>query len=135
MTDNLALSFVLLIMEKMARNLDASTENDPQHGSARPQRTPIPVGISSALAGDVEMVENDDPRAEAPFPAPHNASAVPAHLEALADRAREYVEAASAPNTRRAYDSDWKHFGSWCRRQGLDQLLPDPQIVGLYITA
>lgn len=61
--------------------------------------------------------------------------ALPSHLEQLADRAREYVAAASAPNTRRAYDSDWKHFGSWCRRQGLDQLPPDPQIVGLYITA
>jgi len=136
MTDNLALSFVILIIERMARNLDANAENDPQHGSARPQRTPIPVGISSALDGDVEMVEkNDDPSTEAPSPAPQSASAVPAHLEALADRAREYVEAASAPNTRRAYDSDWKHFGSWCRRQGLDQLPPDPQIVGLYITA
>jgi integrase len=60
---------------------------------------------------------------------------MPAHLEQLADRAREYVEAASSPNTRRAYDSDWRHFGSWCRRQGLDQLSPDPQVVGLYITA
>jgi integrase len=136
MTDNLALSFVLLIIEGMARNLDASTENDPQHGSARPQRTPIPVGISSPLDSDVEMVEkNADPSTEAPSPAPRSASAVPAHLEALADRAREYVEAASSANTRRAYDSDWKHFGSWCRRQGLEQLPPDPQIIGLYITA
>ncbi|GHA39066.1 integrase [Devosia pacifica] len=132
MTDNLALSFVLLIIEGMARNLDASTESDPQRGSARPQRTLIPVGISSALDGDVE---NGDLSAETPSPAPQSASAVTAHLEALADRAREYVEAASAPNTRRAYDSDWKHFCSWCRRQGLDQLPPDPQIVGLYITA
>jgi integrase len=64
-----------------------------------------------------------------------SASSLPAHLEALADRAREYVEAASSPNTRRAYGSDWKHFGSWCRRQGLDLLPPDPQVVGLYITA
>jgi len=135
MTGNLALSFVSLFIEGMARNLDARTENDPQHGSARPQSTPLPVGISPATIGDVEMVENDDPSAEAPSPAPQSASTLPAHLEALADRAREYVEAASAPNTRRAYDSDWKHFGSWCRRQGLNQLPPDPQIVGLYITA
>lgn len=120
----------------MKSNRPTSTENDPQHGSARPQRTPLPVGISSALDGDVEMVEkNDDRSAEAPSPAPQSGPSLPAHLEALADRAREYVEAASAPNTRRAYDSDWKHFGSWCRRQGLEQLPPDPQIVGLYITA
>lgn len=88
------------------------------------------------MDGAVKMVErSDDPSAEAPSPARQSASTVPAHLEALAERAREYVEAASAPNTRRAYDSDWKHFSSWCRRQSLAQLPPDPQIVGLYITA
>lgn len=60
---------------------------------------------------------------------------LPAHLEKLADRARDYVEAASSANTRRAYASDWKHFCAWCRRQSFDPLPPDPQIVGLYITA
>lgn len=137
MSDNLALSFIMLIIERMARKLDANTEIHPQHGSARPQRTPILVGFSSALEDDVETAENRDPAASAwaLSPALPGAPNLPAHLEALADRAREYVEAASSPNTRRAYESDWKHFGSWCRRQGLDQLPPDPQIVGLYITA
>ncbi|TIN32407.1 MAG: site-specific integrase, partial [Mesorhizobium sp.] len=60
---------------------------------------------------------------------------LPAHLEALAGRARDYVEAASSANTRRAYASDWKHFASWCRRQGVEMFPPDPQVVGLYITA
>ena len=63
------------------------------------------------------------------------APALPAHLEQLADRARTYVEAASSANTRRAYTSDWKHFTGWCRRQGLAHMPPDPQTVGLYITA
>lgn len=58
-----------------------------------------------------------------------------ANLDALASRARDYVEAASSANTRRAYASDWKHFSSWCRRQGLETLPPDPKVVGLYITA
>jgi integrase len=53
----------------------------------------------------------------------------------LADKARAYVEAASSANTRRAYQSDWKHFSSWCRRQGFSLMPPDPQVVGLYITA
>ncbi|ORE91700.1 phage integrase [Stappia sp. 22II-S9-Z10] len=61
--------------------------------------------------------------------------APPAHLEHLVERARGYVEAASSANTRRAYAADWKHFTGWCRRQGLDVLPPDPQTVGLYITA
>jgi integrase len=60
---------------------------------------------------------------------------LPAHLDALAGRARDYVEAASSANTRRAYASDWKHFASWCRRQGVETFPPDPQVVGLYITA
>ncbi|HTN60502.1 MAG TPA: tyrosine-type recombinase/integrase [Devosia sp.] len=121
----------------MTQKLDETAENHPQRGSAQPQSTPLPVGISSAMHDGVETTENDDPAASAKVfsPTPRNALIVPAHLGELADRAREYVEAASSPNTRRAYDSDWKHFGSWCRRQGLDQLPPDPQIVGLYITA
>src|SRR5687768_7266538 len=79
----------------------------------------------------------------APSPAPLPAvvaaaptsAGLPAHLEQLADRARDYVAAASSANTRRAYASDWKHFGVWCRRQNLSPLPPDPQIVGLYVTA
>lgn len=60
---------------------------------------------------------------------------LPGHLEQLADRARGYVEAASSANTRRAYASDWKHFTSWCRRQGLETMPPSPQTIGLYVTA
>lgn len=43
MTDNLALSFVLIIMEKLAQKLDPNAENDPQHGPAQPQSTPAGV--------------------------------------------------------------------------------------------
>ncbi len=71
---------------------------------------------------------SEDPPAEVRSP-------VPAHLDALAGRARDYVEAASSANTRRAYASDWRHFAGWCRRQGLEVLPPDPQVVGLYVTA
>lgn len=71
-----------------------------------------------------------------PLPTPRREKdRLPGHLEGLADRARGYVEAASSANTRRAYASDWKHFASWCRRQGFSLMPPDPQTVGLYITA
>ena len=62
-------------------------------------------------------------------------TSLPTHLEKLADRARDYVEAASSANTRRAYAADWKHFCAWCRRQSFDPSRADPQTVGLYITA
>lgn len=60
---------------------------------------------------------------------------VPAHLEQLTDPARSYVDAASSANTRKAYTSDWTHFSAWCRRSRLSPLPPNPQTVGLYITA
>lgn len=87
--------------------------------------------------GGVSSDDNDLPdiidavAAMSELPSP----ALPAHLEHLADRARDYVDAASSANTRRAYASDWKHFTAWCRRQNLPPLPPDPQVVGLYITA
>ncbi len=83
------------------------------------------------------MTETHDPAGDdAHLPAlPQPANSLPGHLETLADRARSYVEAASSANTRRAYASDWKHFSAWCRRQNLSPLPPDPQVVGLYITA
>lgn len=73
-----------------------------------------------------------------PLPGPIEADAsgtLPAHLDRLADRARGYAEAASSANTRRAYASDWAHFDGWCRRQALATIPPNPQTVGLYITA
>ncbi|MEO5759567.1 MAG: site-specific integrase [Mesorhizobium sp.] len=77
---------------------------------------------------------DEDPSPSPPVLDPLRAS-LPTHLEKLADRARDYVEAASSANTRRAYAADWKHFSAWCRRQSFDPLPPDPQVVGLYITA
>ncbi|WP_245418300.1 site-specific integrase [Cohaesibacter haloalkalitolerans] len=69
----------------------------------------------------------------------HGTSALPSspqpHLAPLIDRARDYVEAASSANTRRAYASDWKHFVGWCRRNGVSATSGEPQTVGLYITA
>ncbi|MBX8827340.1 site-specific integrase [Ochrobactrum sp. SFR4] len=70
-----------------------------------------------------------------PAPLPPAGTILPAHLQQLAGRARAYVAAASAANTRTAYAADWKHFTGWCRRQGVEIMPPDPQIVGLYITA
>ncbi|WP_371349318.1 tyrosine-type recombinase/integrase [Ancylobacter sp. IITR112] len=82
-------------------------------------------------ASTEQPLENGTPAPPALVPSP----ALPAHLERLTERARDYVDAASSANTRRAYGSDWKHFSAWCRRQGLEVTPPSPQVVGLYITA
>ena len=78
------------------------------------------------------------PAASVDAPVPPAAAARPAlspELEGLAGRARAYAAAKDSANTARAYASDWRQFASWCRRQGFDAGVPDPQIVGLYLTA
>ena len=68
--------------------------------------------------------------------APRTSESLPTHLASLADKARDYVKAASSANTHRAYDADWRHFHAWRRRQGLSNFpANEPRIVGLYITA
>ncbi len=113
--------------------------DDEISGARTPSEPPAP---DSDLPDIVDLVLEmarapEEPPADAsspPLPVPATPR-LPAHLEPLADRARDYVEAASSANTRRAYASDWKQFASWCRRQGVSIMPPDPQTVGLYITA
>ncbi len=59
----------------------------------------------------------------------------PARLEALVETATGYAKAASSENTQNAYAKDWRHFASWCRREGFDPLPPSSQVIGLYIGA
>src|SRR5580692_10200487 len=70
-----------------------------------------------------------------PALAQNSGPGVPAHLEGLAETARNYARGAKAPATQRAYESDWRHYETWCRRKDLDPLPPDPQVVGLYLAA
>ena len=58
-----------------------------------------------------------------------------ARLEDLAGRARAFMEAGKAENSRRAYRSDWRHFESWCGGHGLISLPAAPETVALYLTA
>ncbi|WP_234189141.1 site-specific integrase [Shinella sp. NM-101] len=106
------------------RIVDENSENHaPEHSAP---------SDSTVVSADVSATEVP---AGVPSPLPDASARLPAHLQDLTDRARTYVEAASSANTRRAYASDWKHFTAWCRRQNLSALPPDPQVVGLYITA
>jgi integrase len=103
---------------------EQNTENDAQESSAPSDSTAVSsdipaAGMSAGLPSLLRETKAD----------------LPTHLKDLTGRARGYVEAASSANTRRAYASDWKHFSAWCRRQNLAPLPPDPEVVGLYITA
>src|SRR5438105_12012429 len=58
-----------------------------------------------------------------------------AHLEAVADQARDYAAAARAKNTIRAYRADWADFTAWCDQLGLQSLPAAPDTVALYLTS
>jgi integrase len=166
MTDNVALSLVLLSIGEMAVFVEQKPKNHVQRPSEPSHSTGAGDDIATAqLSGqpgtpdaadclDSDCLDSElpdiidvvmemgkkmpeEPLAQAPSPTlPAVAHPrLPAHLDALAGRARDYVEAASSANTRRAYAADWKHFCAWARRQGLEVFPPDPQTVGLYITA
>lgn len=52
----------------------------------------------------------------------------------LVGRARAYVEQARSPETRRAYDGDWRRFAAWCRERGWAPFPATPDSVALYLT-
>jgi integrase len=79
---------------------------------------------------------NDSSGPAAPSPALlPSAGRLSGRLANLAETAKAYARAAQADNTRRAYETDWKMFASWLRRQGLSETPPDPEAVGLYLAA
>jgi len=61
-------------------------------------------------------------------------SAPLAHLADVAAQARRYVEEATAPNTRRAYRTDWQDFVAWCTAHQHIALPATPETVVLYLT-
>src|SRR5216110_2409008 len=56
-------------------------------------------------------------------------------LAGLLEHARTYVRAARADNTRKAYQSDWRDFSTWCQDHQLQPLPAQPGAVALYLTA
>lgn len=101
------------------------TENSDQKraGSPEPRHATTPPALPPPSLADTTLAD------------PPLAASGSAALQELTERARHYIAAASSANTRKAYASDWTHFSAWCRRQNLSPLPPQPETVGLYITA
>ena len=124
---------------RSARSQDTAPAVEQTASRSAERAAPIADDMPDIVDVVMQMGRQNEKPEKAPSPAVPVAdqarARLPGHLDALAGRARDYVEAASSQNTRRAYAADWRHFASWCRRQGLEMLPPDPQVVGLYITA
>jgi integrase len=56
-------------------------------------------------------------------------------LATIVERAKHYSEAAKAPNTRRAYAADWRHFEQWCKAHGANPLPASAGTVAAYLAA
>lgn len=50
------------------------------------------------------------------------------------DRALEFEAESQAPNTRRAYESDWAAFESWCSEVGADPLPASWELLAMYVS-
>jgi site-specific recombinase XerD len=59
----------------------------------------------------------------------------PVEPVARPEELQKLLEAAQAKNTARVYASGWKHFATWCRKEGRDALPASPATVQLYIAA
>jgi site-specific recombinase XerD len=55
-------------------------------------------------------------------------------VPAVSALTRRYLDAAQAPNTRRAYLADWEHFAGWCAERGLDALPAAAEALADYVT-
>lgn len=52
----------------------------------------------------------------------------------LQEGAKKHLENSKAENTKRAYQSDWQQFASWCKEHKLQDLPASPETVSYYIT-
>lgn len=68
-----------------------------------------------------------------PITKKENVVSLPSDLDLVVRQVQEYVAAASAPATRRAYSSDWRQFETWCQAQSLVALSATPAVVACYV--
>ena len=65
---------------------------------------------------------------------PEPASSTALAVAELASAVEKNVEAAKAPNTKRAYQGDWSRFEAWCSEHGVQPLPASPAAVAAYAT-
>lgn len=58
----------------------------------------------------------------------------PDQRKKLSQRIQHYIEQAQAVNTRRGYQSDWRHYSTWCKAQGVERLPSSPETVAYYLS-
>ncbi|MFD1676429.1 site-specific integrase, partial [Alicyclobacillus fodiniaquatilis] len=54
--------------------------------------------------------------------------------ERLNQQIKHYITQSQAENTRRGYQSDWRHFSDWCKAQSVNHLPCSPETVAYYLS-
>jgi hypothetical protein len=57
-----------------------------------------------------------------------------ADLQDLVDATRHFASNTKANNTKKAYQSDWNLFTTWCMEHGFSELPAPPEVVALYLS-
>jgi integrase len=118
---------------RVGEGLAAPAEPAAKSGS---QGDSSPSAAAPDIAdGSKETAQRTGAERRKPLALARPASALSGRLASLAETAKAYARSAQADNTQRAYAADWKMFASWLRRQGLPETPPNPEAVGLYLTA
>ena len=60
--------------------------------------------------------------------------APPTKIEELYTSAQAYAEQSKSPQTKRAYQSDWSDFATWCQSHNFHPLPASPKCIALYLT-
>ncbi len=56
-------------------------------------------------------------------------------LERINERSKQYIQQAKAANTKKAYQTDLKHFIDWCNQLGTEYLPASVDVVRMYLTS
>lgn len=57
-----------------------------------------------------------------------------ADAELMAEKVKGYIANAKSENTKKAYQSDWKDFETWCKSSGLNFLPASPITIAAYLS-
>ncbi|MHB1781692.1 MAG: hypothetical protein ACYCTE_03190, partial [Acidimicrobiales bacterium] len=92
-------------------------------------------GVPEILPPATDLVPDGERRPPSASPLALRPFPVDDPLYETARSATEFIGAAKADATHRAYDSDWRDFEAWCRGHGLSFLPAQPETVALYLSA
>lgn len=121
----------------------ALTGRDGDVSPTPPRPLPGRAALDQALPGEVAEVLDAMPAATPNGPVSDFGSPAPiggelvnvAQLAELGRSMLDYANQAQAPNTTRAYASDWRAFTQWADERGLRSMPADPATCALYLAA